>query len=161
MISYFMQLLVFFFFQKWLQQMSEPFLCILFPCVKVMISSSTCNEEPICLWACCCGYTPTQRVDLWQTQLGSWLTSYWKYWKPLLCRLIIAKLGWIVFFPVCLCSWQPTKCLQLSVECILFAQYMWLGCTLSWLCPYSLPWWQYAMTDFRWLTFIVTAMCPS
>lgn len=57
------------------------------------------------------------------------------------------KLDWIEAFPppspLCLCSWRPTKCLQLSVECTLFAQYMWLGCTFSWLRPYcgdSTPW---------------------
>lgn len=38
----------------------------------------------------------------------------------------------MVFFPSHLCFWQLTECLQLSVEGILFAQDMWLGCIFSW-----------------------------
>lgn len=38
----------------------------------------------------------------------------------------------VFFFPSHLCFWQLTKCLQLSVEGILFAQDMWLGCIFSW-----------------------------
>lgn len=88
-------------------------------------------------------HTNTESWPLTKTQSKSWPTSYWRYWKPLLCRLIIAKLGWMVFFPVGLCSWQPTKCSQLSVEWSLSAQWMCLGCTFGWLRPYSddsMPW---------------------
>lgn len=98
----------------------------------VVILSEICNKESICLRLVVV-VTHQHRQSWPLTKAIQAMSDFcWKYWKPLLCKLIIEKVGWMVFFfPPSLCSWQRPKCLQLSVECIILAQCMWLGCTLT------------------------------